>query len=88
MPANAPQPPAHDSVEWANLRKGRYQPERRRYRLASRHPSRNSQIRHLILGVTVSTRSGTNNLIDLRSHLHFRPRPHQRRLPPQESITM
>jgi hypothetical protein len=56
MPANVPQPPARDSVELAYLRKDRYQSERCRNRLASRRPSRNSQIRHLILGVTVSTR--------------------------------
>lgn len=56
MPANVPQPPARDSVEWANLRRDRYQSERCRYRLASHRPSRNSQIRRLILGVTVSTR--------------------------------
>jgi hypothetical protein len=87
-PANAPQPPARDSVEWANLRKDRYQPERCGYRLASRRPSRNSHIRHLILGATVSTRSRTNNLIDLRSRLHFRPRLQKHCLHPLESITM
>jgi hypothetical protein len=88
MPANAPQLPAHDSVKWANLRKDRYQPERCGYRPAFRRPSRNSHIRHLILGVTVSTRGKTNNLIDLRSRHHFRPRLQKHCLRPLESITM
>ena len=78
--------PAHDSTDWANLRKDRYQPGRCRYRLASRHPSRNSQIRHPILEVTVSTRSRTSNLTDLRSHRHSRPRLQKRCRPPLESI--
>ena len=80
--------PAYDSVDCANLRKGRYQSGRCKCRLASRHPSRNSQIRRPILDVSVSTRSTTNNLIDLRSHRHFRPRLQKRCLPPQESIIM
>lgn len=78
--------PAHDSTDWANLRKDRYQPGRCRHRLASRHPSHNSQIRHPILETTVSTRSRTSDGIYLRSHRHFRPRLQKHRLRPQESM--